>query len=131
MNEAGVNIISGTDAGIGVTVPGMSIHKELALYKEAGLSNYEVLRTATANASRTHSVMNNMGTIEIGKIANLILVDRNPLTDLSALEKPSTVFIKGRKLNREHLDHFKEQARNRKNLIASGLRYLENLLIEK
>lgn len=54
MNEEGVNIICGTDAGIGITVPGFVIHQELALYKEAGLSNYEVLKTATMNPSKTH-----------------------------------------------------------------------------
>jgi hypothetical protein len=131
LHKAGTTIICGTDAGIGVTVPGFSIHQELAFFKEAGLSNYEVLKTATVNASKTHSIMNNMGTIEVGKIANLILIDNNPLLDLSALQNPSTVFIKGRKLNRYSLDNFEKQARNRKNLIASALRYLENLMFEK
>jgi len=131
LHEAGVIIICGTDAGIGITIPGFSIHQELAFYKEAGLSNYEVLKTATINASKTHSIMNTMGSIEVGKVANLILVDNNPLLDLSSLQNPTTVFIKGRKLNREMLDSFEEKARNRKNLIASAVRYLENLIIEK
>ncbi len=131
LNEAGVSIICGTDAGIGITIPGFSIHQELAFYKDSGLSNYEVLKTATVNASKTHSIMNKMGTIEVGKVANLILVDNNPLLDLSALQKPTIVFIKGRKLNRETLDDFEKQAKNRKNLIASAIRYLENLIIEK
>lgn len=131
LHETGTTIICGTDAGIGVTIPGFSIHQELAFYKEAGLSNYEVLKTATINASKTHSIMNNMGTIEVGKIANLILIDNNPLLDLSALQNPTSVFIKGRKLNRDSLDGFEEKARNRKNLIASAVRYLENLMFEK
>ena len=131
LHEAGINIICGTDAGIGITIPGFSIHQELAFYKEAGLTNYEVLKTATVNAAQTHSIMNQLGTIEVGKVANLIFVDNNPLLDLSSLQNPSTVFIKGRKLNRETLDSFEEKARNRKNLIASAVRYLENLIIEK
>lgn len=128
LHKAGVPVICGTDAGIGVTVPGMSIYKELAFYKEAGLSNYEVLKTATVNASKTHSKMNDMGTIEAGKVANLILVENNPLLNLSSLQNPTTVFLKGRKLDRETLDSFEEKARNRKNLVASGVRYLENLI---
>jgi len=131
LHEAGVNIICGTDAGIGVTLPGFSIHKELRFYKEAGLSNYEVLKTATVNASKTHEIMNSLGTIETGKIANLLLVDENPLLDLSSLENPIFVFVKGRKLNRETLDSYNEKAKNRKNLLASALRYLENLIFEK
>jgi imidazolonepropionase-like amidohydrolase len=131
LHKAGVTFISGTDAGIGVTIPGFSIHQELAFYKEAGLSNYEILKTATVNASKTHSIMNNMGTIEVGKIANLIVVDDNPLLDLTVLKKPTTVFIKGRKLNRKTLDNYEKKAKNRNNLIASAFRYLENLIVEK
>lgn len=131
LHEAGVIIVCGTDGGIGVTLPGFSIHQELAFYKEAGLSNYEVLKTATVNASQTHVLMNNMGSIEVGKVANLILLDNNPLQDISALENPSTVFVKGRKISRETLDYFEEKARGRKNLIVSAVRYLENLIIEK
>ena len=131
LHKEGVTFICGTDAGIGVTIPGFSIHQELAFYKKAGLSNYEVLKTATINASKTHSIMNNMGTIEVGKIANLLLVDSNPLLDLSALQNPTIVFIKGRKLNKDSLNYFEEKARNRKNLIVSAVRYLENLIFEK
>ncbi|MDX1767628.1 MAG: amidohydrolase family protein [Arenibacter troitsensis] len=131
LHKAGVPIICGTDAGIGITLPGLSIHKELAFYKEAGLSNYEVLKTATVNAAQTHSIMNQLGTIEEGKVANLLLVDLNPLMELSTLENPSSIFIKGRQINRKTLLSFKEKAKNRKNLIASSLRYLENLIIEK
>ncbi len=131
LHKAGVTIVCSTDAGIGVTIPGSSIHRELAFYKEAGLSNYELLKTATVNASKVHSIMNQMGTVEIGKIANLILIDKNPLEDISALQNPSTVFIKGRKLNRETLDFFEEKATNRNNLIASAVRYAENLIVER
>ncbi|ALM06392.1 amidohydrolase [Sediminicola sp. YIK13] len=131
LHEAGATIVCGTDAGIGVTLPGFSIHKEMAFYKEAGLSNYEVLKTATVNASKTHSIMNQLGTIEEGKIANLLLVNTNPLVDLSTLENPTCVFVKGRKLNRETLDSYNEKAKNRKNLIASALMYFENLIIER
>lgn len=131
LHKEGITFICGTDAGIGVTIPGFSIHQELAFYKEAGLSNYEILKTATVNASKTHAVMNEMGTIEVGKIANLILLDNNPLVDLSILQNPSTVIIKGRQLDNNTLDFFEENAKNRSNLIASAIRYLENLIIEK
>jgi len=131
LHKAGVTLICGTDAGIGVTIPGFSIHQELSFYKEAGLSNYETLKTATVNAAKTHAIMNNMGSIEVGKIANLLLTDNNPLLDLTELQNPYTVFVKGRKLERETLSNFKQQARKRNNLMASALRYVENLIIEK
>ena len=131
LHKAGVNIICGTDAGIGVTVPGFSIHNELQLYKQAGLSNYEVLKTATVNPTKTHSQFESLGTIEEGKVANLLVLDTNPLEDLSVLSKPSTVFIKGKKLNRDKLNSFNLKAKNRKNLMASAIRYVENLVVEK
>ena len=131
LNEAGVNLICGTDAGIGITVPGVSIHQELALYRDAGLSNYEALRTATINASRVHRQLEQVGSIEPGKIANLVLTRENPLADLSALEHPEAVFINGIQLDAKTLGQFEEKARNRNNLLASILRYAENLLKEK
>jgi imidazolonepropionase-like amidohydrolase len=103
----------------------------LNFYKEAGLSNYEVLKTATVNASTTHAIMNSLGTIEVGKMANLLLVDKNPLITLSTLQKPIYVFVEGRKLDRQTLDFYQEKAKKRNNLIASALRYLENLIVEK
>lgn len=131
LHDAGVNIICGTDSGIGVTAPGMAIHQELLFYKEAGLSNYEVLKTATINAAKVHKIMSHMGTIEEGKTANLLLLNNNPLTNLDALQKPNTVFIRGRKLNRETLDNFDAQAKDRKNLIPTAFRYAEYMWIEK
>ena len=131
LHENGVDFVSSTDAGIGITVPGYSLHQELSLYKEAGLSNYETLRTATINASKVHKEFNSQGTIEIGKDANLLLLDKNPLKDLSTLKKPNTVFIRGKLLNRNTLDTFKEKSDNRNNLIVSAFRYLEYLLFER
>ena len=131
MHDAGVNIVSGTDAGIGITVPGLSIHQELRFYSKAGLSNYEVLRTATINPSKTHSLMRDIGSIEKNKIANLILLKNNPLEDLQALENPEIVFIRGRAVDQKVLNEFKTKARKRNNLIATILRYLENRVIEK
>jgi hypothetical protein len=131
MHDAGVNIVSGTDAGIGITLPGLSIHHELELYSNAGLSNYEVLKTATINSSKTHSLMSDIGSIEKHKIANLILLKNNPLEDLQALENPEIVFIKGRAIEKKVLNEFKTKSRNRNNLIATILRYLENRVVEK
>lgn len=125
LHQAGVNLICGTDGGIGVTLLGFSIHKELLFYKQAGLSNYEVLKTATLNAYKTHAVVNSLGSVEVGKIANLLLLEKNPLEDISVLKNPNTVFIKGRKLNRKTLDLFKAKAKDRKNLTATAVRYLE------
>ena len=130
LHEAGVNIVCGTDAGIGVTIPGKSIHQELAFYKQAGLSNYQVLKTATINPSKTHEFLNDFGTIERGKVANLLLVDDNPIDNLATLEQPQIVFSGGRMINRATLDTFEVKAAERSNLLASAFRYIEFLLLK-
>lgn len=127
MHKMGIPIVCSTDAGIGVTLPGFSIHQELAFYREAGLSNYEALKTATINVAEVHSFLNDLGSLEVGKWSNLLLVKENPLEDLSALKRPNTIFVKGIPVNRTTLDSFETKAKERENLIASGLRYAEYL----
>ncbi len=127
----GVNIVCGTDGGIGITLPGFSIHQELEFYKQVGMSNYEVLKTATVNPAKTHNFLNDLGSIEKGKMANLLLLDENPLEELKTLQTPKMVFVKGRKVNREQLSLFTEKAKNRNNLMATALRYAEYLLLER
>lgn len=107
------------------------MHQELAFYKQAGLSNYDVLKTATINASLMHSMLQNLGTIQVGKIANMLVLEENPLEELTTLQRPSFIFIKGRILDRETLDGFEQKAWNRKNLMATALRYLEYFIVEK
>lgn len=131
MHEAGVNIICGTDAGIGITAPGYSIHQELAFYQEAGMSNFEVLKTATINPSKTHKEFEQMGSIENGKLANFIVTNNNPLENLNELGKPEWVMVNGRKINKKTLNEFTDNALNRSNLVATALRYAEYLLVEK
>ena len=131
LHQSKVNIVCGTDAGIGITVPGESIHEELAFYQKAGLSNYEVLRTATANPGLAHKEFADFGTIEEGKIANFILSAENPLENLSTLKDPMWVMVKGRQIDRNLLQKFTEKAEDRGNFLATGLRWAEYMYMEK
>lgn len=131
MHEEGVLIICGSDAGIGITTPGFSIHQELELYQEAGMSNYEVLKTATINPSKTHKEFQQMGSIEIGKFANFIVTNNNPLENLDQLRKPEWVMVNGRKINNKKLNEFTKNAQNRSNIVATALRYAEYMLLER
>lgn len=131
LHQRGVNIIAGTDAGIGVTPAGSSFHKELNFYIKAGMSNYEALKTATINPTKTHDFLNNVGSIEVGKIANLVLLENNPLNDIGALKRSKFVLVRGRKISRETLNKFEAKAANRNNMLVSALRYAEYLLIER
>lgn len=131
LHEAGVNIVCSTDAGIGITAPGYSIHQELDLYKKAGMNNFEVLKTATINPSLTHDEFADMGSIEIDKRANFILCDKNPLEDLSTLKEPDFVMVRGNMIKADQLKIFESKARDRNNMIPTALYMLENLWVEK
>tara|TARA_R110002050_G_scaffold210369_2_gene346335 strand:+ start:352 stop:1785 length:1434 start_codon:yes stop_codon:yes gene_type:complete len=131
MHEAGVNIVCSTDAGIGITAAGFSIHEELAFYKELGMSNFQVLETATINASQVHAQMANLGTISKGKVANMLLLDANPLANLETLKEPASVFCRGMKLEKDQLKQFKRKAFERSNLFSTIYSYAEYLWIEK
>lgn len=131
LHDNGVNIVCGTDGGIGVTLPGFSIHQELEFYKQAGMSNYEVLKTATINPAKTHGFLKNLGSIENGQMANLLLLHENPLDELKTLQNPKMVFVNGRRINHEQLSLFKEKAKSRNNIMATALRYAEYLLLER
>lgn len=131
LHKAGVTLVSSTDAGIALTAPGYSIHQELGFYKKAGLSNYEVLETSTVNPGKVHAQFKNMGSIEKGKLANFLLTTENPLENLNTLSSPKWVMVQGRKIEKPLIHEFDSRARNRKNKLASAIRWAENLWVEK
>lgn len=103
MNKSGVKILMGTDAPQLYSVPGFSIHREFKKMSEAGMSPYEILVTGTRNVGEYFSAKDNFGTIAVGKRADLILVDNNPLDDLSNLKNHSGVMASGRWLSKEFI----------------------------
>jgi imidazolonepropionase-like amidohydrolase len=104
LHEAGAGILLGSDAPQVFNVPGCSIHYELEAMRAAGLSRYEVLRSGTAQPAVFFGAQGRFGTIAVGREADLILVDGNPLDDLSVLRRPEGVMARGVWLPREALD---------------------------
>ena len=95
MHQEGVKIIAGTDTPIGYLTPGYSLHKELELLSEAGLSNMDVLRSATITPAEFFGMEDQMGTIEVGKLADLVILDKNPLMSISNTQSIHRVIVKG------------------------------------
>jgi imidazolonepropionase-like amidohydrolase len=105
MHKAGIPMMAGTDTAAAVAVlPGFSLHTELECFVEAGLTPMEALQTATLNPARFLGLEGQMGTVEAGKIANLVLLDANPLDDIRNTRKISGVILNGRLLSRADLD---------------------------
>ncbi|MDP3769256.1 MAG: amidohydrolase family protein, partial [Dehalococcoidia bacterium] len=96
VHEAGGRIVSGTDTGaVRSLVPGFSLHRELAFLSEAGLSNMDVLRAATARAAEALR-RDDLGTLEPGKQADLLLLRSDPLEDIGGLRAIHRVVQDGR-----------------------------------
>ena len=104
MQRAGVGILAGTDDANPYVLPGFSLHDELALLVKAGLTPMEALQTATYNPAKFLGLSGSLGTVERGKLADLVLLDANPLEDISNTKRIAAVITGGRYLPRESLD---------------------------
>ena len=92
LHHAGVPIVAGTDVG----VPGHTLHRELELYVKAGLTPLQAIQSATITPARVMKLDNEVGTIEPGKRADLVIVDANPLDNISNIRKIRYVIAQGR-----------------------------------
>jgi imidazolonepropionase-like amidohydrolase len=101
---AGVPVVAGTDALNPGCVPGFAIHDELAMLREAGLTNAEVLAAATRVPATWMGVIADRGTIEVGKRADLVLLDADPLADIANTRRIAGVMVNGRWLSRRTLE---------------------------
>lgn len=97
-------LLAGTDSPNPFVVPGFSLLQELELLVENGLSAYQALETATCNGAQFLNVSKELGTIEPGKIANLVLLDKNPLEDITALRQNQGTVLNGEFHSREYLE---------------------------
>ena len=127
----GVRLICGTDAGVLFNPAGFSIHDELAFYTQAGLSNYEALKTATFHPSKAFQLLKEVGSIQEGKTANFIISHQNPLENMKTLRNPYAVIMKGRWLNHVTLEQFKKKGYDRHNYLPTLSRILRGLLVGK
>lgn len=102
--EAGVPIVAGTDAGTSGVVTGFSLHDELGLMVAAGMTEKEVLVAATRLPAEWLGIDAEVGTVEVGKFADLILLEKNPLERIGNTQEIAGVFFNGRWLNRSKID---------------------------
>ncbi|MGH3693821.1 MAG: amidohydrolase family protein [Pseudonocardiaceae bacterium] len=104
MNHAGVGILAGTDALNPFCFPGFSLHDELELLVQAGLSPMQALQAATRNPARYVNDLDQAGTITQGKRADLVLLDADPLADIRNTRRINAVIASGELLPRDRLD---------------------------
>ncbi|MBE0460740.1 MAG: amidohydrolase family protein [Candidatus Aminicenantes bacterium] len=101
--ERGGKILTGTDTPWPFLVPGFSLHKELKLLVKAGLSPLEALMSATKYSAEALNQEQNLGTIEEGKIADLLILNEDPLEDISHTQNIELIIKSGKIINRKEL----------------------------
>lgn len=102
-HEEGVELLIGTDSHGPLLPAGRSGLDEMDLFVEAGLRPYDALRAATVNAARVLGALDRRGTVAVGKEADLLLVEGNPLESLASLRRPLGVMVMGRYYDRSQL----------------------------
>jgi imidazolonepropionase-like amidohydrolase len=103
-HAAGVRVMAGTDMGNPYVFPGFSLHEELALLVEGGLAPLDALRAATVEPARFLGATDSLGTVAAGKLADLVLLDADPLADIRNTTRIRGVVVNGRWLDRAALD---------------------------
>ncbi|MGH7451444.1 MAG: amidohydrolase family protein [bacterium] len=96
MKRAGVGILAGTDVLNPYCFPGFSMHDELALLVQAGLTPMEALQAATLNPAKYFGIQDSLGTITTGNIADLVLLEANPLADINNTKSLAAVVVNGK-----------------------------------
>jgi hypothetical protein len=104
MRDSGVQILAGADTGDPFTAPGDALHRELELLVEAGLTPMEAIQSATLEAARFLGWDGALGALKVGMVADLVLLDSDPLANISNIRKVSGVVIRGAYLDRSRLD---------------------------
>lgn len=104
LHDAGAELILASDAPQWWNVPGFSARRELKYMVDAGLTPYEALETGTINAARYFGQEDQWGTVEEGKVADLILLNANPLADIENIWEQEGVMVRGRWLEAEEME---------------------------
>ena len=104
LQDGGVRLVLGADSPQVLNVPGAAVHHELALMVKAGLTPYEALASGTRNVAAYFGTLESSGTVDRGKRADLVVLERNPLTDIANTGDRFGVFVNGRWIPRAEID---------------------------
>lgn len=109
---AGVTILAGSDMGVPGLIPGQVMHEELAIMvADLGMSPVDALRTATINAAKFWGEENEFGAITVGRRADFVLLDANPLDDIRATRRISAVMLRGDYFDADRLARLRTDTR--------------------
>ena len=106
MKQNGAKLLAGSDTALQApwVIPGFSLHQEFALLAASGLSPLEILQMTTLNGAEFLNRQSTMGTVDVGKNADLVVLDANPITDVANMSKIAAVVLKGKYFSKAALD---------------------------
>ncbi|HEY2752328.1 amidohydrolase family protein [Phenylobacterium sp.] len=115
LRDSGVTIIAGTDAGFlnSFNYPGIGLHDEMAIFVAHGLTPLQTLQAATLSGPKFFGSSDRYGAIEAGRVADILILDHNPLQDIAATRAIRGVVLRGRYFDRAALDQMMSSARSK------------------
>jgi imidazolonepropionase-like amidohydrolase len=123
-----VDLLVGSDSGMMYMAAGVSTHIEMALLKQSGLSNFDVIQAATINPAKALKIAEEYGSIKVGKVADLVITLENPSKDIGYLKTPNAVIKNGQWVAREQLDQLKESAKDHPNFWLTSALLIEDVV---
>ena len=112
IHETKIEIMAGTDCPIALLTPGLSLHEELAMLVQAGLTPLEALKTATVNPAKYFNLEHELGLVQEGMWADLVLLDANPIEDIANTKSINAVIKNGKYFDKSQLSALLKRARN-------------------
>ncbi len=109
MADAGVRLLVGTDGGFTYLMPGFTIHDELEMFVQSGLTPEETLMAATSNAAEFLGQLDEFGVVAAGRRADLLLLDADPLEDVANVKQRAGVMVRGQWLSQDELRRMLEE----------------------
>ncbi len=128
LDEEGVTLLFGTDTGPSLTTPGQTVHEELQLLLQAGLSNEKILKSATIHAAANLGLSAEIGSIEMGKRAEFLLLNSNPLENLKTLSEPAAIVYRDQYYDAQNIRELRAKGEDKQGWYVTLGNFLEHLL---
>jgi hypothetical protein len=129
-DQLGVPLLVGSDQGTMYLLAGQSTHKEMQLMQMAGVSPETILRSATLNAAKALQLNQRLGSVSVGKTADLILLENNPLDDITHLAQPSVIIKQGQLIDNSGIQALKDSG-NKPSGWLIGFGYLADSILSR
>ena len=127
-SDRGVKILAGTDTLDTMVIAGYSLHEELAMMVDAGLSPLKALQSATISAAQYSNLQDKFGSIEVGKIADLLILNQNPLDNIKNTRDITALMFNGQLFDKTALSRLEQYSKEQGNSIKVNVHFLASAL---